>query len=794
MHGVPTFREEKPMRARSFQFIFLIFSLAVALPSAVAQVAIATVSAGNSPYSVAVNSATNRIYVANNGDNTVTVIDGATNNTVTVPVGNYPQAVAVNQATNKIYVVNNCGSDPTCNSAGTVTVIDANNNNNTATVTVGYFPYAVAVNSVTNKIYVTNDCGNDVNCGSVGTVTVIDANNNNNTTTVTAGDYPEGVAVNSTTNKIYVVNNCGNDITCASAGTVTVIDANNNNNTATVTTGFYPYFAAIDSVTNKIYVANNCGNDVNCGSLGTVTVIDGTSNNPTTVNTGFFPYGVAVNAGTNKIYVANTCGNDVNCASGGTVTVIDGLSNGTTTVNVGAFPNLLDIASATNEVYVTNYCGNDVSCNSPGTVTVIKPPSNAAVPVALGDGPFAVAVNAATDRIYVANYIDGSVSVIGGDTTLQFVAVPPCRLVDTRTGGGPIQGGTFQTFNLPNLAELGKFCPAFSLASAAAYSLNVAVVPPGPLGYLTIWPAGQQQPTVATLNSVDGRVKANAAIVPAGVSASVSVFVSNTTDVVLDIDGYFAPATQSTLAFYPLTPCRIADTRNPNGPLGGPSLQGGVERDFPVQSNPNCVIPSTALAYSFNFTVVPVGGQPLGYLTVWPTGQTQPVVSTLNDLTGTVVANAAIVPAGTPNGEIAVFPSNPTDLVIDVNGYFAAPGKGGLSLYPVAPCRVLDTRNGNGAFSGTLSPPVDVVDSVCGPPSTALAYVFNATVVPSGPLGYLTLWPDDGSPPPTVATLNAVDGAVTSNMAIVPTNNGSINAYASNLTQLILDISSYFAP
>jgi hypothetical protein len=57
----------------------------------------------------------------------------------------------------------------------------------------------------------------------------------------------------------------------------------------------------------------------------------------------------------------------------------------------------------------------------------------------------------------------------------------------------------------------------------------------------------------------------------------------------------------------------------------------------------------------------------------------------------------------------------------------------------------------------------------------------------------LTLWPD-GQDRPTVSTLNAVDGAITSNMAIVPTANGSIDAYANELTQLILDISSYFAP
>jgi hypothetical protein len=47
---------------------------------------------------------------------------------------------------------------------------------------------------------------------------------------------------------------------------------------------------------------------------------------------------------------------------------------------------------------------------------------------------------------------------------------------------------------------------------------------------------------------------------------------------------------------------------------------------------------------------------------------------------------------------------------------------------------------------------------------------------------------------PTVSTLNALDGAITSNMAIVPTSNGFIEAFASNPSQLILDISSYFAP
>jgi hypothetical protein len=55
------------------------------------------------------------------------------------------------------------------------------------------------------------------------------------------------------------------------------------------------------------------------------------------------------------------------------------------------------------------------------------------------------------------------------------------------------------------------------------------------------------------------------------------------------------------------------------------------------------------------------------------------------------------------------------------------------------------------------------------------------------------LWPD-GQQQPVVSTLNAADGFITSNMAIVPSTNGSIDAYAQGLTQLILDISGYFAP
>ncbi len=329
-------------------------------------------------------------------------------------------------------------------------------------------------------------------------------------------------------------------------------------------------------------------------------------------------------------------------------------------------------------------------------------------------------------------------------------------------------------------------------ANAQAYSLNVTVVPPGPLTYLSIWPTGQPQPVVSTLNSFDGLIVANAAIVPSGSNGAISVFVSDATDVIIDINGYFAPATMpNNLSFYSVTPCRVVDTRNPNGPLGGPLMTGGSIRSFPIPSS-SCGVPSSAAAYSFNVTVVP--RRPLGYLTTWPTGQAQPVVSTLNSVDGSIVANAAIVPAGT-NGAVSFFVTDDTDVIIDINGYFGPPGSpAAQSLYTVTPCRVADTRTSSG-LSGGGSRSFAIPAGPCsGIPNTAQAYSLNVTVVPSGPLSYLTAWPT-GQTQPVVSTLNSPAGKVVANAAIVPAGtNGSVTVFVTNATDLILDINAYFAP
>jgi hypothetical protein len=378
---------------------------------------------------------------------------------------------------------------------------------------------------------------------------------------------------------------------------------------------------------------------------------------------------------------------------------------------------------------------------------------------------------------------------------LRFVPVAPCRVVDTRNAAGPfggptMAGGATRSFTIPQ-----SVCGI--PGTAQAYSLNVTVVPEGPLYYLSLWPAGQSQPLVSTLNSFGGAIVANAAIVPAGTGGAVSVYVTNPADVVLDINGYFDTSTgPASYSFYPAAPCRVADTRNPTGQFGGPTMYGGESRDFPLPLS-SCDIPPAARGYSLNVTVVPQGA--LGYLTLWPTGQAQPFVSTLNSSAGEVVANAALVPAGS-NESISVYVTNATDVVLDMDGYFAAPGSSGaLTFYPVTPCRVADTRNADGPFGGPemeaqSTRSFAIPASACNIPNTAAAYSLNVTVVPDGSLSYLTAWPA-GSPQPFVSTLNSPDGSVVANAAIVPAGtSGAISIYVTNPTQVILDINGYFAP
>lgn len=333
-------------------------------------VVLATIPVGNAPVQVAVNQATNMVYVANFLSSDVTVIDGATNSTITVtdPNASGPYDVAVNPATNKIYVPNF--------DSGTVTVIDGNSNTTTTVRDPNAgCPAFAAVNLQTNMIYVTNWCSDNV--------TVINGANNS-TTTVPVGVNPLYVAVNETTNMIYTANQ---------GGSVTVIDgATNVSTTITDPNAIGPTsYLAVNQVTNKIYAAN-------WGSSN-VTVIDGATNAITTVKDPNAVHAsvVAINEQTNTIYVTN--GGSGPYVGSNNVTVINGATNKTTTVtdpNANG-PSDVKVDTALNLIYVPNWGSNNI--------TVINGATNATLTLTNPDAiePNNAAINETTQRVYVAN-------------------------------------------------------------------------------------------------------------------------------------------------------------------------------------------------------------------------------------------------------------------------------------------------------------------------------------------------------------------------------------------------------
>lgn len=125
-----------------------------------------------------------------------------------------------------------------------------------------------------------------------------------------------------------------------------------------------------------------------------------------------------------------------------------------------------------------------------------------------------------------------------------------------------------------------------------------------------------------------------------------------------------APAT----GFYTVSPCRVADTRNPAGPSGGPALSANTLRTFPVANI--CQIPASARAVAINVGIV--SPTDIGDLRVYPAGGAPPPTSTINFRAGKVRANNAIIALGT-GGQIAVhcnMPSGSTNFFFEVSGYF----------------------------------------------------------------------------------------------------------------------------
>lgn len=244
---------------------------------------------GANPRSIALDPTVNRLYVAEEGFDRLTIIDTTTDAIVTrCPVGDQPRVVRVNPVTHKVYVAN-WNSD-------SVSIVDGDTGA-INTVPVGDQPVAIDINPHTNKVYV-------VNQGSDSVTRIDGVTDATRTINLFGGAHPTYVAVNPVTDRIYVTN--------YNHHTVTVIDGAMET-TSTVALGLgvsNPVRVAVNPLTNKIYVTDEGSNHVS--------VIDGATNNVINLpSMGANPRPITVNVATNRVYVVNIGTNRL--------TVIDGV-------------------------------------------------------------------------------------------------------------------------------------------------------------------------------------------------------------------------------------------------------------------------------------------------------------------------------------------------------------------------------------------------------------------------------------------------------------------------------------
>jgi hypothetical protein len=303
--------------------------------------------------------------------------------------------------------------------------------------------------------------------------------------------------------------------------------------------------------------------------------------------------------------------------------------------------------------------------------------------------------------------------------------------------------------------------------------------------------------------------------VGAGPSAGVSIFSSDQTDVVVDLEGYTSTALSNGAGLYtPLpAPARICDTRpisstSPSNQCNAPGGAGGTVSaghtiNVQVAGGSN-TIPAGATAAVFNVTVV----NPLnaGFLTVFPEDASQPTASNVNYVAGQVAANRVIVPLSTTGptvdqGQISVYSQQTADVIVDVSGYYSATsGTGTQFSAEPAPVRICDTRFILPANQCSLHPITSggtlavTVRGMAGVPANATAVVANLTAVAPTSSTFLTVFP--GPSMPASSDLNLAAGDVRANMVVATINPGTGQITIFNQTgnvNVIVDVLGWYS-
>src|SRR5437867_4390195 len=346
-----------------------------------------------------------KIYVANSGSSSVSVIDSSSNTVVeTIPVGIDPVDLAYDSTNKAIYVTDKI--------SGELSVIDTTSLSFEGVIDVGSTPASIAYDSTNNELYVTNEVNLSVSgSANEGLVTVIpvqdipnlgadisisDQQTSSGTEVALKADVPVGgaptaIVYDPSNNMIYTAD--------SASDTVSVIDAASDKVITNIPVGIEPTAIVYDSINSNIYVADTGSNNI-------VEISTEDNSIVATIDVGLQPSGIAFDQANRELYVSYSGSN--------TVSVIDTNSNTVVaTIDVGINPTSVAYDPINGEVYVANSGLTEKSSN---IVSVIDTATNEVVKnITVGSDPTFVTVDTNNGEVFVSaqagTIVNGSVAV-----------------------------------------------------------------------------------------------------------------------------------------------------------------------------------------------------------------------------------------------------------------------------------------------------------------------------------------------------------------------------------------------
>lgn len=319
---------------------------------------------------------------------------------------------------------------------------------------------------------------------------------------------------------------------------------------------------------------------------------------------------------------------------------------------------------------------------------------------------------------------------------------------------------TYDVMPAPPLVAGGGTLELPVEADVGPMVLNLTSVRSDDIGHVIAHPCSAGRPVASSLNHQGGVTTGNLVVVEPDGDGRVCFFSRSTTDIVVDSYGTFGAED----GFVPQsTHTRLADTRD------GERLTAGRVLRVAAPAGIDSVV--------VNLTSVEPDAD--GYVTAFPCDRDRPIAANVNQRTGLVVGNLAIVRVDAGGG-FCVYTHSATDLVVDLMGGFVAGG--GFAVEDV-PRRLVDTRERSGPVAGgdVLRLPV---------PSGTGAAVLNVAAVRPSDDGYVTAYDCEDDRPGT-SSLNYAAGSVRSNLVLVGATE-EICLFTRSTTDLVVDLAGSF--